>query len=519
MYEAKYKQFLPDNTVRFAEEDEIIKGLAPIGEGAGVPLFEKDGTVYVDDRDNHSMVVGPTGCGKTRITVLLLLISLIMRRESAIINDPKGELCRMISPIAKAFGIKVSVLNLRDPLRSHTWNPLSIIYSHFKAGDEQKATRDINDLCKMLMTTVHSEKDLYWETTAEPSLASRIGAVMKMVPDEKYFHFRNILPLLYQQNEHIIKKFLKYIDPSSSLAVGLRTVVDLEANNTKSCIYSVMQSGVNALVTDDSLIDVFSGSDIQLHKLAEKPTFCFVIYPDERHSLDFLINLFYTQAYRVLCDVCSRCSGEKLPIRMNIVLDEFSNLCAVDGFDNRISEARSKNIRFHLFIQSMSQLEDKYKPAVASTIVSNCTNLIAFSSKEKAFLEHLSTLSGKVMDYNGVLHDLISPSELQYLKKGMTSVQTLIFRQGVRPYVAELPYYDCSAYYRESGTAELPHLTKDAYITISPEEWSEKIDSGEFCCAVNTPAQSDKTDVTEAAELNARLIEIRKRIASSGEGK
>ena len=514
MYEAKYKQFLPENAARFAEEDEITEGLTPLGEGAGIPLFEKDGTVYVDDKDNHSIVVGPTGCGKTRIMVLLLLISLILCRESAIINDPKGELFRKVAPIAKAFGIKVLVLNLRDPTRSHTWNPLSIIYSHFKSGDKQKATRDINDLCKMLMSTVHSERDLYWEDAAEGGMDQNLILTLNTVPGEEYYHFRNILPLLYQQNEHIIKKILEHVDPSSSVAVGLRSIVDLEANNTKSCIYSVMLAGLNALIKDESLMDVFSGNEIQFQRFAEEPTFCFVIYPDERHSLDFINHLFNTQSYRALCDVCSDRPDDKLPVRVNYVTDEFSNLLALEGFDNRISEARSKNIRFHLFIQSMSQLEDKYKPAVASTIVSNCTNLVAFSSKEKAFLEYLSILSGKVKDHNGVSHDLISSAELQYLKKSANSVQVLIFRQGVRPYIAELPYYDCSSYYQGSGAAELPYLVTDAYITIKPEEWLKKIESGEFYRAFTVSKKPKVIDRAEEEALKKRLCEIRKKIES-----
>lgn len=90
----------------------------------------------------------------------------------------------------------------------------------------------------------------------------------------------------------------------------------------------------------------------------------------------------------------------------------------------------------------MNQLSEKYGDKIAETILSNCTNWICFSSKEIKFLGTISKLCGNVVDYNGREKPLISSSELQYLIKGNKGVEVLILRQGVRPYVVTLPYYD-----------------------------------------------------------------------------
>ena len=91
MYESKYCKYLTHNTVRFAEEEEITSGLTDIEDSAGVPLFSKNGRVYIDGSDNHTVVVGPTGCKKTRLTVMTTVASIINNGESAVIMIPREE--------------------------------------------------------------------------------------------------------------------------------------------------------------------------------------------------------------------------------------------------------------------------------------------------------------------------------------------------------------------------------------------------------------------------------------------
>lgn len=508
MYETKYRRYITHNSTRFAEKPEIISTLSPIEKGAGVPLFADDGTIYVDDNDNHSAIIGPTGCGKTRIIVLLLLFSLIRKHESIIVNDPKGELFRKTSRYAKKLNYHVKVLNLRRPNRSNSWNPLALVYNHYKNHNEAKALQDIDDIVEMLMSNTHSEKDVFWENIAGGHLSAILKYCLKTVSKEEYYHFKNVLELCYEQNEGYIREFLENIDPKSSIAAAMRAVVDVEARNTKSCIYSVLLTGINSLLKNDILLKVLSGNNIRLEEIPEYPTIIYVIYPDEKNTLSFLINLFYTQCYRALCDVCERQSDDKLPIRTNFVLDEFSNLCSIEGFENRISMCRSKNIRYHLFIQSMAQLEEKYKDTVAQTILSNCSNWICFSSKEEDFLQRLSKLAGTITDYNGEKHDLISSSEIQYLRKGKSSADILFFRAGVRPYVAELPYYDCTEYYYKDEKAPLLPLLMDSnYINIAPYDWIKKIVEGEFKLAYPKPELINRsnTETTEKDRIQKEL--------------
>lgn len=106
---------------------------------------------------------------------------------------------------------------------------------------------------------------------------------------------------------------------------------------------------------------MLSDSSFEIENIGKKPTLVYVVYPDEKNSLNFLVNLFFTQCYETLVSYAHGCSGDKLPVRVNFIIDEFSNLTKIDNFSNRISEARSKNIRYFLFLQSYGQLKQKYQ--------------------------------------------------------------------------------------------------------------------------------------------------------------
>ncbi len=507
MYESKYRQYVTLSTNRFAEEDEILRGLDPAPRGAGVPLYAKDGAVYVDDKDNHSMIIGGTGCGKSRCVSKTTIRAIIEAMENAIVNDPKGELYKATAHFAKQRGYNVQVLNLRNPEKSARWNPLYQIYWYYINGHLSKAYQAIDDLAKTLMSSIESERDRYWEQMAGDYFAAIVGICMMCSEDASHFTFENILPLLRPSGERIIKIMLgKLNDVSESVISSVSGVHDLDASQTKSCVYSVLRAGIGSLVKNDSLLKLFDSNEIDFYKMAEEPTVIYIIYPDEKQAMNNVVSAFLTQAYTSLLDICDSREDNKLPIRVNFVLDEFSNLCPIEAFDNRISEARSKNVRYHLFIQSMNQLGEKYGGSVAETILSNCTSWICFSSKESKFLETLSSLCGTVIDHTGRERLLISPSELQYLEKGEDDVEVLILRQGVRPYISRLPYFD-KLYGEQELLPERETRTLTTKVKLSTNDWMELAGkcSGKPKKETTIPVTADKADKETEAFLKLRF--------------
>ena len=480
MYESKYRKYITHNSVRFAEEEEIINTLTPIKSGSGIPLYSKKKDVYVDNTDNHTVVIGPTGCKKTRLTVMTTTASIICNGESAVVNDPKGEIYRKTANLAREKNADVFVLNLRNTKKSNCWNPLYQAHRSHNIGNTEEAIQYVNDFAEALVApALKCTNDKYWIDCAKQLLISLCLIIIDSLPID-YCNISNLIQFCFEENSNTLKELLAKMNQQCTAAFGLHTVVDLEAEKTKSCIYSSLMAILTPLTQNSGLMNVLSGNTIKLDDLGKKQTIIYLIYPDEKSSLNFLVNMFLTQCYEILINCATKNQDDKLNIRVNFVLDEFSNLPAIHNFDNRISEARSKNIRFFLYIQSFSQLEHKYKEN-AETLISNCNNWICFGSKEIKFLNKISEICGKEVDYNGLEHYLISPSNIQYLRKGLEFTEVLVIRQGLYPYVTELPDFSILDVFKDIKEERLRYIrdfSKSKFITFN--DWVDGMGEGLF---------------------------------------
>ena len=484
MYEAQFSKYLTKSQSRFAEPSEIttsLKALSRFNNSyAGIPLYYNGEHLYVDNSDSHSLTVGPTGCKKSRIIGMLTVESIISAGESCVINDPKGEFFKKTSGLAKKKGADIFVINYRKPSDSHGWNPLAQAHKYYHAGDFDSAFQCVNDFASSVISPLlKNTVDRYWGDTAMEFLISLILILMASVPIE-YFNIRNLNQLCFEENGPLLKEMLHHMDQYTTAAFGLHTVLDLEAEKTKSCVYSSLLSAMSPFSQNAGLMRMMCENDIDIERLAEKQTIIYIIYPDEKESLSFLVNSFFTQCYETLITKSSEYDNDALPLRVNFVLDEFSNLPEISSFDNRISEARSHNIRYYLFIQSFGQLQSKYKER-AETILSNCNNWVCFSSKEIEFLRRISEICGTEVDYNGKEHYLISPSEMQHLKKYDDGAEVVIIKSGEYPFVTKLPDY---AYISVFPTVtyerfKMPHRVSTAK-TLTFTQWIDGIGEGTF---------------------------------------
>ena len=133
-------------------------------------------------------------------------------------------------------------------------------------------------------------------------------------------------------------------------------------------------------------------------------------------------------------DYAQKCDNGALPIRVNYILDEFSNFPQISDMPAMISAARSRNIRFILVVQSKQQLTSGYGDS-AETIKSNCRTWIYLSCRELSLLNEISDLCGTV-EINDKERSVLSITQLQRLKKGWEDSQALILRSGIAPYLS-----------------------------------------------------------------------------------
>ena len=156
-------------------------------------------------------------------------------------------------------------------------------------------------------------------------------------------------------------------------------------------------------------------------------------------------------------------------LQCNYILDEFSSLPSISDFPAMITAARSRNIRFNLFLQSKKQLYLRYNEE-CDTIMSNCENWIFLSSREVDFLKELSELCGE----GGNKRNLLSVSDLQKLNK--EKGQALILTGRNKPYITCLPDID---FYDDGKVAyEAPRIEPSEINVV--HDFSKEIEKFKF---------------------------------------
>lgn len=410
---------------------------------AGLPLISDGKTVYVDDSDAHSLIIGSTGSKKTRLFCMPTLD--IMRRagESVVVTDPKGELYALTASAFENSGYKVAVLNLRDPQKSNGWNILRLARDYYDSGDIEHAVSLVDDLSHTLFPDVSAKVDPFWNQTSRSILR---GLAMMMVEggelitkDEINLYTLQMLSANFdmETNESTVELMKCYPDNSTAV-INLKSVMrgsERTFDNIRVCY----DAGVQMLYVQPALIRMLSTTEIDFSELGKRKTVLYIIMPDEKATLHGIVSMAIKQCYEHLISTAQQYESCSLPVRVNFLLDEFGNLPNIPDMSSMISAARSRNIRFFLIIQGLYQLSARYGAEIAHTIKGNCANWVFLTSRELELLEEISTLCG----VNGVNGErLITVSQLQRLKKERGEVLMLIGRR--YPFINCLP--DISQY-------------------------------------------------------------------------
>jgi type IV secretion system protein VirD4 len=126
----------------------------------------------------------------------------------------------------------------------------------------------------------------------------------------------------------------------------------------------------------ESLQNMMQGESIDMKAIGREPTIIFVEISDTDRSKDILANMFYSQAMNQLCSFADEeCDDSCLPVPVRFILDDFGTNCRVEGFENMISNIRSRGISATIIIQSVSQLLAGYGDS-AHTIMDNCDTMV-----------------------------------------------------------------------------------------------------------------------------------------------
>lgn len=463
----------------------------------GVPLSwntEKN-CVYTEHADSHTLIIGPTASGKSRLCIMPTVRMLGTAGESMVISDPKAEIYHRTAGFLKRAGYTVRVLNMRDPAHGNFWNPLAIPYRLYLQGDIDRAYEFINDTAANLTGMGMSEKDPFWDNSAGALFAGLTMLLFRYCRDfqqpESVVHIGGVLQLrniLCSGDSERIRANPLWSYAKADMYIASALIGTLEtANDTRAGILSVFDQKMRIFSTQPGLLNMLSCHEPMYDDVDERPTALFLVLPDEKTTYHGLVSLFIKQSYEYQIYKAQKYSKNqdvRLKVRLNYVLDEFSSLPTVKDFPAMITAARSRNIRFHIVIQSKHQLNLKYGDDT-DTILANCTNWIFLTGRELKFLQEISNLCGEKTS-GGNRVPLISVADLQRFNKERGEV--LILSRRFKPYLTRLPdirAYDNDHwesepdYIHEPVTAEMPGIDMREVTAWMEEENTRASKKGE----------------------------------------
>ncbi len=282
--------------------------------------------------------------------------------------------------------------------------------SYLKDNILMKVEDLVTQFANMVVPT-KSVKDPTWEDGANRLFRGLIYALLEDSIIPEYQFTRDMMTLktirdLYNTlrdhinsvmssgNNYSLKDYppLNY-KPENSYSLQLMRQTVENANGTTRSYLGVFETSVQKWL-DFKILSLTTGHTIHLDGEAE-PFAIFLVTRDYEKS-DFLVaGLFIDWVYRVMLEKKERKETDR---ELHFFLDEFGNIPEIRDFENKIATSRSRNIWFHLVIQSYSQLSyiyDYVGPNRSSIIKDNCNAQIFLGAQHYETKEIFSKECGE----------------------------------------------------------------------------------------------------------------------------
>ena len=436
-----YSSWAKDKDIKEQSGIERVDPLADTLDAAGIPLINNGKEMWVDNGEYHNLVIGSTGSGKTQTVVKPMVNLLAKKGESMIITDPKGEIYKYSASYLKEKGYKIIVLNFREPNRGNSWNPLTLPFKYYRAGNPDKAIELLNDVAlNILYDPSNKNESDFWEKSAADYFSGlALGLFQDGKEEEVNLNSINVMSTVGEERyatSNYIKEYFGMKGEKSNAYMFASSTINAP-NDTKGGLLATFRQKIRNFSTGEALSEMLSYSDFDMKDIGNGKTAVFMIIHDEKKTYHPLMTIFIKQCYETLIDVAQE-NGGKLPVRTNFILDEFANMPPLKDVDAMVSAARSRDIRFTFIIQNFAQLNDVYGDNVAEIIKGNCGNIVYLISTEMKALEEISKMCGEVKvtdekDKNAT-RPLITITDLQKMKL----FEAIIIRLRTSPFRTKL---------------------------------------------------------------------------------
>jgi len=494
-------------------------------------------TALVDTGDVHALMIGAAGVGKTAYWLYPCIEYACATGMSFLSTDTKGDVVRNYGTIAeKYYGYNVSVIDLRNPTRSHGNNLLHLVNKYFDLYKENpdclsyKAKAE--KYAKIISKTIISNgmdgasfgENSYFYDSAEGLLTATILLVAEFCkPEERHIVsvYKIIQELLAPSGQKGKNQFQQLMDllPENHKAKWFAGAALNTSEQSMASVMSTALSRLNAFLDSELEQILCFDTEIDAERFCKEKSAIFIVMPEENPNTFFMVSLIIQQLYREILAVADE-NGGKLKNRCVFFCDEFGTLPKIESAEMMFSASRSRRLQIVPIIQSFAQLEKNYGKEGADVIIDN-TQLTIFGgfAPNSTSAEMLSKALGSRTVMSGsvsrskndpsqslqmIERPLMTPDELKSLPKGTFVVMKtgfypmkvklkLFFDWGIK---FEKPYEIAENSNRKVCYASRQELIDSIIGTYYPQPTSRENEDGKNVMLKNDTLQSKPKNTT-----------------------
>jgi hypothetical protein len=424
-----------------------------------------------DDPFTHTLVIGPTRCGKTATILKPLIFQILKAKKMEIpvglsVIEPKGDVARMVKEMAEEMGLKKDLVYI-DPLFPDETNRINVM-----KGDKA----DVAEATVAVLKSLFGKQDAFFATVQELS-SRKVTLLLK----ELYGDNMDIMDVLAnlrdvtllqtnvekmraaKGNNDLIQFFDNELLGSGNMAekyrqfiVGLRAQLENITSNER----------LKAIVTGKSDIDLdehFERGGI----LAANTALGLLGKSGDAFGM-FLAMHLQLATFR-------RRGTERTRIPHYLIIDEYSRYINPD-VERFLSIAAEYRVALIAAIQSLGQLElesgNLSGRAMKRAILTSTRNKIVFGGLEYEDAEEVSKIMGKNLirerqtTFGGGIMDNILPKHYKETEEEKQRFYSTFLMDG-------LPRFHYIYKLLNDGTPKEPSVGKGDFV---PRDWKEHLE-------------------------------------------
>ena len=370
--------------IKFANLQDVNNIVISAQENkSGIP-FIINGERKVLNNNYNNVVISEDNIQKSEKIINPLIEQIINSNESFVINSKRRNLFDKYNDLLKEKEYNVICLDFDNPANGDNINIFELAYNMYKNNNKDKAVEIIEDVgYYIFMDEEANNSDPFWINSA---INLFVGLTLYLFEHDEKIEFSKI-------SELVDTLTIDDIEKNTTIYSYLSQIL-LAPTETKGGIISVFKQKFNLISTRENLSKMLSNSTFDLKDITNKKLAIFIVEGSSNFSKK-MVSLIVNQIY-FICNIYSNNN------KINIILDDFDELCPIKNVESIIRLFEEYNINLTIFIKGFTKVERLYGSYGIPLIMTFFKNLLYLFSTDIKTLEHISTLCGS-KEYIGSL--------------------------------------------------------------------------------------------------------------------